>query len=76
MFEYLLNMDKKLTGLTELQKNLLDFFYCGYSDSDIVSKMVGVSTSTIRNHRFTLRQREKQAKIFLILMGSLREKEL
>lgn len=71
MFEYLLNMDKKLTGLTDLQKNLLDLFYNGYSDSEIVSKIDGGSTSTIRNHRFALRQREKQAKIFLSLMGLL-----
>jgi hypothetical protein len=73
MFEYLLGMDKKLTGLTELQKSLLNFFYSGYSDNEIVKELDGGSTSTIRNHRFVLRQREKQAKIFLAIMELLKE---
>jgi hypothetical protein len=71
IFEYLLNMDRRFTGLTELQKRLLGLFYRGYSDSDIVAKVDGGSTSTIRNHRFALRQREKQAKVFLSLMEIL-----
>lgn len=69
MFEYLLGLNKKLTGLTDLQKSLLQFFYNGYSDNEIVKEMDGGSTSTIRNHRFSLREREKQAKVFLAIMG-------
>jgi hypothetical protein len=69
VFEYLINFDKKLTGLTEHQKNLLQLFYEGYNDNDIVKKMGGGSTSTIRNHRFTFREKEKQAKIFLVIMN-------
>ena len=71
MFEYLLNMDKKLTGLTDIQKNLLNYFYKGYNDKEIVAEFDGGSTSTIRNHRFNLRQKEKQAKIFLAIMELL-----
>lgn len=73
MFEYLLGLNKKLTGLTDLQKNLLSYFYRGYSDDEIVKELEGGSTSTIRNHRFVLRQREKQAKIFLSIMEILKE---
>lgn len=73
MFEYLLNMDKKFTGLSDIQKRLLYCFYNGYSDSQIVAEMGGGSTSTIRNHRFMLKQKEKQAKIFLCLMELLEE---
>lgn len=68
VFDYLLNFDKKLTGLTSHQKKLIRLFYEGYNDSEIVKKIDGGSTSTIRNHRFTLREKEKQAKIFLALM--------
>ncbi|MBP1989098.1 DUF2087 domain-containing protein [Paenibacillus eucommiae] len=67
MFEYLIGLNKKLTGLTDLQKNLLEYFYKGYSDSEIV-KLEGGSASTIRNHRFTFREKEKQAKVFLTIM--------
>lgn len=72
-FEYLLNMDKKITGLSDVQKSMLDYFYKGLGDTDIAAK-VGGSSSTIRNHRFTLRQKEKQAKIFIALMELLEGK--
>jgi Uncharacterized protein conserved in bacteria len=68
MFDYLMGLDKKLTGLTELQKRLLKMFHDGLSDNEIVREMEGGSTSTIRNHRFALREKMKQAKVFLALM--------
>lgn len=74
MLESLLHMDKKLTGLTDLQKTLIHFFYMGLSDKEIVKEMNGGSTSTIRNHRFTLREKMKQAKIFLAIMELVEEK--
>lgn len=74
VFSYLLNIDKKYTGLTSLQKDLLVDFYEGLSDQDIVKKLGSGSPSTIRNHRFTLREREKQAKIFLSIMELLKDR--
>lgn len=74
VFDFLLDMDKKYTGLTELQKNLLGYFYQGLSDQEIVKLSEGGSTSTIRNHRFNLREREKEAKVFLAIMEILKEK--
>lgn len=73
-FEFLLDLDKKYTGLTDHQKNLLRFFHKGYSDSEIVKEQDSGSTSTIRNHRFTLREKEKQAKVFLAIMELLNKK--
>jgi len=75
MFDYLLGLNKKLTGLTDLQKNLLHLFYDGYSDNDIVKQLDGGSASTIRNHRFALREKEKQAKLFLAIMELLEQKQ-
>ncbi|MBP2646019.1 MAG: hypothetical protein H6Q75_1459 [Firmicutes bacterium] len=72
-FHFLLGLDKKLTGLTDHQKNLLELFYDGCSDNDVAKALGGGSTSTIRNHRFTLRERQKQAKVFLALMELLNE---
>lgn len=74
MFEYLLNLDKKFTGLTDLQKKMVQFFHMGLNDKEIVKEMDGGSTSTIRNHRFTLREKMKQAKVFLALMELSEEK--
>ncbi|TCP53282.1 hypothetical protein EV586_10615 [Tumebacillus sp. BK434] len=71
VFEFLLGLGKKLTGLTDLQRKLLHYFYYGYTDSEIVDAMDGGSTSTIRNHRFSLREKEKQAKVFLAIMAAI-----
>ncbi len=70
MFKYLISMDKKYTGLTDNQKCLVEMFYQGLSDKEIV-KIIGGSTSTIRNQRFSLREKAKQAKIYLSIMDLL-----
>ncbi|MEN2767472.1 DUF2087 domain-containing protein [Ornithinibacillus xuwenensis] len=74
-FDYLLGMDKKYTGLSELQKELLQYFKKGLSDKEIVKETSGGSTSTIRNHRFKLKEKEKQARIFLTIMSLIQEEE-
>ncbi|MCL5057806.1 MAG: DUF2087 domain-containing protein [Actinobacteria bacterium] len=72
-FHFLLNLDKKLTGLTDHQKTILEIFYEGYSDNEAAKALGTGSTSTIRNHRFTLREKQKQAKVFLAIMELLGE---
>ncbi|RAV21992.1 DUF2087 domain-containing protein [Paenibacillus contaminans] len=74
MFDYLMGLDKKLTGLTDLQKQLIHSFQQGLSDAEIVKELEGGSTSTIRNHRFTLREKAKQAKVFLAIMELMVDK--
>lgn len=74
MFDYMVGLDKKFTGLTDLQKSLLAMFYAGLSDKEIVDELDGGSASTIRNHRFSLREKMKQAKIFLAIMEMAEEK--
>lgn len=71
MFNYLLGMDKKYTGLSEHQRELLHLFGQGLSDKEIV-EINGGSASTIRNHRFKLKEKEKQAKVFLAIMTLLK----
>ncbi|RKD26066.1 transcriptional regulator [Ammoniphilus oxalaticus] len=75
VFDYLLSMDKKLTGLTDHQKNLLQLFYEGKSDQDIQQRLGIGSASTIRHHRFTLKEKERQAKTFLAMMELLKDKD-
>ncbi len=74
MVEFLLGLDKKYTGLTDLQRTLLNYFQMGLSDQEIVKELDGGSSSTIRNHRFTLREKMKQAKVFLSIMELVEEK--
>lgn len=74
MVDFLLGLDKKWTGLTDLQRALLNYFQMGLSDQEIVKELDGGSASTIRNHRFTLREKMKQAKVFLSIMELVEER--
>ncbi|MEK4300686.1 DUF2087 domain-containing protein [Oceanobacillus sp. FSL W8-0428] len=71
VFDYLIQLEKKYTGLTDHQKELLTFFYQGLTDKEIVKELGSGSPSTIRSHRFNLKEKEKRAKVFLALMNLL-----
>lgn len=74
MFEYLIGMGKRYTGLTDRQQNILTLLNRGFTDQQIAKELNGVSPSTIRNHRFILREKEKQSRIFLSIMELLQDK--
>ncbi|OPJ64402.1 DUF2087 domain-containing protein [Clostridium oryzae] len=74
MLEILLGFDKKYTGITDNQKSLLNDLYEGLSDNEIAKKN-GVSPATVRHQRFMFREKAKQAKIYLAILG-LVEKSL
>ena len=73
MFSYLLNLDKNITGISERQKMILLYLYQELDDRSIAQKCEIGSASTVRNHRYQLRQREKQSKIFLAIMNCLKK---
>ncbi|MFC5699690.1 DUF2087 domain-containing protein [Cohnella faecalis] len=75
MFDYLVSLDKKLTGLTEHQAQLLRLFHQGRSDAEVQKELGIGSASTIRNHRFALKEKERQAKLFLAMMELLKERD-
>lgn len=75
VFEHLSHLDKKLTGLSDHQAALLRLFYQGLSDMQIQREMGIGSTSTIRNHRFVLKEKERQARVFLVMMELLNEQD-
>lgn len=70
MQNVLLQVRANNMGISELQLQLLNFFANGLTDKEI-AEYLGVSGSTIRNHRYKLRERERQNKLFLALMESL-----
>jgi hypothetical protein len=75
VFHYLIGLNKKLTGLTDHQNSLLRLFYEGRSDAEVQKELDIGSSSTIRNHRFVLKEKERQAKVFLAMMELLKEKD-
>ncbi len=64
VFDYLIGLDKKLTGLTDHQNLLLRLFYQGKSDKEVQAKMGIGSTSTIRHHRFALKEKNDKLRLF------------
>ncbi|RED54690.1 DUF2087 domain-containing protein [Cohnella lupini] len=75
VFDFLIGLDKKLTGLTDHQNSLLRLFHQGKSDSEIQEELSIGSASTIRNHRFVLKEKERQSKVFLAMMELLKDKD-
>ena len=74
-FHALLSLDKKVTGLPDVQMEMLQYFFEGKPDQEIVENSSLTSVSTVRQHRFKLREKEKQAKIFIALMQLLKNPE-
>lgn len=75
VFAYLVGLEKSVTGLSDLQRRLLSLFYQGKSDAEVQKEMGSGSNSTIRNHRFLLKEKERQARLFLAIMELLRERD-
>lgn len=73
MLDYLLSLDKKATGLTDLQKKLIGAFASGMSDAEMVELTGAGSASTIRNHRFALKEKARQARLFLAVVELMEE---
>ncbi len=71
--DYLLSQEPAQIGISEVQQQILRLMSSGKDDKTI-AQIVGIAQSTVRNHRFKLREKEKQAKLFLALMKSLEEK--
>ena len=64
----MLELDKTLNGLTEVQKTLLSCIYEGKS-TDEIGEIMGISTATVRAHKFNLQKAKREAKILLTLIG-------
>lgn len=75
VFERLLSGGKEQTGLSDQQSKLLSLIYAGKSDKEIQQELKIGSMSTIRNHRFSLRKKEKQAKTLLALMNLVKRQQ-
>ncbi|MFA9376558.1 MAG: DUF2087 domain-containing protein [Lachnotalea sp.] len=73
LVDYLLNQNVDLVGISETQNKILKLMSEGNDDKTIAENL-GIAHSTVRNHRFKLRENLKQAKLFAALMESLEQK--
>jgi len=75
VLDFLLDLDKKNSGLTDQQKEIIRLTGKGQSNREI-SAALAISESTVRNHKFRLKEKGKQAKIFLALMNLSKSNEI
>ncbi len=68
----ILKLPRSVTGLTEVQETLIPLISEGKKDSEI-AELLKIAPSTVRNHRFRLREKERQARLFLRLMEALED---
>lgn len=66
-FNALLNLDKQICGLTDIQKNILTNIY-EQNDNKIICEKMGISSATVRTHKFNLQKAKREAKILLALV--------
>lgn len=66
----ILKLPRSATGLTEVQETLIPLISQGMKDNEIAD-ILKIAPSTVRNHRFRLREKEKQARLFVRLMEAL-----
>lgn len=74
-FHALTQLDKKITGLSEVQLEMMQHFYEETPDQEIVNNSSVNSVSTVRQHRFRLREKERQAKLFIALMQLIKNSD-
>lgn len=70
----LLSQSKEQLGITQTQKEILILFAQKLSDT-VIAQRLEISTSTVRNQRFKLKEKERQAYQFLGAMSLLDEGE-
>ena len=73
IFEFLLGMGRVYTGLSAGQEELARLFSAGHSDKEIVALTDAGSPSTVRNQRFAIREKYKQAKVLVALVELMEE---
>jgi transposase-like protein len=70
LIQEVMKLPRSSTGLTEVQETLIPLLHEGMKDDEI-AKRLGITASTVRNHRFRLREKEKQARLFIRVMEAL-----
>lgn len=64
----LLDMGKNAHGLSEIQQQVIRGMAGGISDRELGRELGNRAASTVRNHRFNLQKKRREARLFLAVM--------
>ena len=73
-FQALIELDKQISGLSDVQKSMLSCLFERRETADIAQEL-GISAATVRSHRFNLQKAKREARIFLALMEQVEGEE-
>lgn len=73
-FQSLITLDKQISGLSDVQKKVIESLHEKMEVKDIAEDM-GISPATVRAHKFNLQKMKREAKIFLALMEAVEDKD-
>ena len=74
-FKALVGISGVKNGLSDLQKEIVSLMYQGHSDADMARMLGNKAQSTIRNHRYNLKEKYKESKLFMAIMEELVEQQ-
>lgn len=74
-FYGLIGLDKQVSGLSEVQKDVLEGMYLE-KDNKALGQELNISPATVRTHKFNLQKMKREAKIFLAVMEQLENSQL
>ena len=72
-FDFLIGLDKKYTGLTDRQKEILEIIF-SESDNKLVAEKMETTPATVRSYKFKMRENLRQSKVYLALFYLIEQK--
>ncbi len=75
VFYGLLNLDKEINGLSDMQKKILNSMYME-KDNRTISEELNINTATVRTHKFNIQKMKKEAKILIALLEQIENEEI
>ncbi len=65
-FNFLINLDKSLTGLTDRQREIFKLLF-KEEDNRVISEKMNTTPATIRSYKYKKKERIRQSKVFLAI---------
>ncbi|MGN0711999.1 MAG: LuxR C-terminal-related transcriptional regulator [Anaerovoracaceae bacterium] len=74
-FHGLMGLDKQISGISDTQKEILEGMYLE-KDNRMLSDEMGISTATVRTHKFNIQRMKREAKILLAMLEQIENEDI
>ena len=75
VFRGLMSLDKQVSGLSEMQRELLCGMYEERDNKDLAEDL-GITVATVRTHKFNIQRMKREAKILLACLEQIENDEI